>query len=191
MMGNEVINVDLAFHVPVDNLGYIGTATRATKGRALPDATRYQLERPRCDLGTGFGHTDNNRLTPTAMAALQRLAHDFGVAHTLEGVIRSTIGKLDNMINDVFHLVGIHKIGHPKLASHGFALGVEVHTDDFVSTDHFGTLDDVEPNPAQAKDHHIGTRFNIRGKQHRPEPSSDPTPYIANLVKRGVFADFC
>jgi hypothetical protein len=42
------IDLDLAFHVPVDDLGDVGAAARAAEGRALPD--RDLLEWSGCDL---------------------------------------------------------------------------------------------------------------------------------------------
>jgi hypothetical protein len=41
------VDVDLAVHVPVDDLRHVGAAARAAEGGALPDAAGDQLERPR------------------------------------------------------------------------------------------------------------------------------------------------
>src|SRR5678815_4259426 len=46
---DQVIDVDLALHVPVDDLRYVGAAARAAERSALPDAARHQLERTRLD----------------------------------------------------------------------------------------------------------------------------------------------
>src|SRR6266849_4009404 len=45
-VGDQIVDIDLAVHVPVDDLGHIGATARATEGRALPYPARYQLERP-------------------------------------------------------------------------------------------------------------------------------------------------
>src|ERR1700760_2691899 len=55
-MGDHRIDLDLAAHVPVDDLRHVGTAASAAKGRALPDAAGDELEGARCDLLTGFGY---------------------------------------------------------------------------------------------------------------------------------------
>src|SRR3546814_6357601 len=43
-MGDEVVDVDLAVHIPVDDLGNIGTAACAAECRAFPFASGNQLE---------------------------------------------------------------------------------------------------------------------------------------------------
>src|SRR5690606_2483425 len=88
---NEIVDIDLAVHIPVDDARYIGAATRATKCRSLPDSAGDQLEWPRGDLGAGFGHTDNDRLAPAAVAAFQCLAHDLGIADTFERIVSAAI----------------------------------------------------------------------------------------------------
>src|ERR1044072_525470 len=42
-VGDQVVDVDLALHVPVDDLRHVGAAARATERRALPPAPRYHL----------------------------------------------------------------------------------------------------------------------------------------------------
>src|SRR5271168_1899187 len=46
---DQTVDVDLALHVPVDDLGYVGASARAAEGRAFPNAPRYELEGPRGD----------------------------------------------------------------------------------------------------------------------------------------------
>src|SRR3546814_12317449 len=75
------------------------------------------------DFGAGLGHADDDGLAPAAMAAFQRLTHDLGITYALEGIIGAAISQLDNMIDDVFNLVGINEVRHAELARHGFALG--------------------------------------------------------------------
>src|SRR5205085_650668 len=45
-MGDHRIDLDLAVHVPVDDLRHVGTAARAAERRALPDPAGNQLEWP-------------------------------------------------------------------------------------------------------------------------------------------------
>ncbi len=47
---NHWVDLDLALHVPVDDLRNVGAAARAAEGGALPDPSRDQLKRPRRDL---------------------------------------------------------------------------------------------------------------------------------------------
>ena len=58
-MRDEVVDVDLSVHVPVDDLRHVGTSLGAAEGRTLPDATGDQLERPGGDLRAGRRHADD------------------------------------------------------------------------------------------------------------------------------------
>src|SRR5690606_37495640 len=123
-------------------------------------------------------------LAPAAMATFERLAHDFGVADAFEGVVRATIGELDNMGHDMLDLVGIDEVGHPELARHGFALGVQIHPNDLVCAHHLGALYDVQPDPAQPEHHHVGARLDLGGQQDRANACGDTATDVADLVKR-------
>ena len=52
-VGDQVVDVDLAVHVPVDDLRHVGAAFRAAEGRAAPDPSSDQLERPGGDFLAG------------------------------------------------------------------------------------------------------------------------------------------
>src|ERR1700761_489970 len=78
-VGDHRVDLDLAVHVPVDDLGHVGPATGAAEGRALPDPPGDQLERTGGDLLARLGHADDDALAPAAVAGLERLAHDAGV----------------------------------------------------------------------------------------------------------------
>src|SRR5690606_24797282 len=78
-MRNQVINIELAFHIPVDNFWYVGTTACTTESRAFPFASGHQLERTGTDFLTGCSNADDEGLTPALVAAFQRLAHGGGV----------------------------------------------------------------------------------------------------------------
>src|SRR5699024_4392912 len=119
---NEVIDVDLAFHVPVHNGGYIGTAPGAPKGRAFPFAPRDELEGAGGYLGTGGCHANDDGLAPAAMAAFQCLSHDIGVADALERIVDAAISQLNDIVNHVFGLFGVDEVCHAELPGHGFSV---------------------------------------------------------------------
>ena len=75
LVGDQVVDVELAVHVPIDDPGHIGAAARAAEGRAFPLAPGDQLKRPRADLGAGLGHADDDAAAPTLVRAFQRLAY--------------------------------------------------------------------------------------------------------------------
>src|SRR3954453_13290523 len=49
-VGDEIVDVDLAFHVPVDDPGDIGASARAAERGAFPYPSGDELKRPRLDL---------------------------------------------------------------------------------------------------------------------------------------------
>ena len=54
-VGDHRVDLDLAVHVPVDDLRHVGAARGAAERGALPDAAGDQLERPGGDLLAGLG----------------------------------------------------------------------------------------------------------------------------------------
>src|SRR3546814_17602879 len=73
LMRDQVIDVDLAVHIPVDDFWHIGTAARAAKGRTFPFAAGDQLEGPGCDLGASFG--DKSEEHTSALQSLMRISY--------------------------------------------------------------------------------------------------------------------
>src|SRR5436190_24337729 len=59
-VGDQVVDVDFAFHVPVDDSRNVRAAPRAAESGPLPDAAGDQLERPRRDFLAGAGDADND-----------------------------------------------------------------------------------------------------------------------------------
>src|SRR5690606_10235087 len=153
----------------VDNTWHISTAAGATKCRTLPHATRHQLEWASRDFRTGFGHANDDGLSPAAVAAFQGFAHDLGVTDALEGIVRAAVSQLDDVIHNVFDIIRVDEVRHTKLASHGFTLRVDIHANDFVGTHHFGALNHVQADTAQAEHHHISARFHVSGVEHRTQ----------------------
>src|SRR5262249_3758107 len=96
-VGDERIDVDLPVHVPVDDLRHIPPALAAAERRAPPLPAGHELEGSRGNLLAGAGHADDHRFAPAAMAALQRLAHEPGVADALEAVVGAAVGQFDDV----------------------------------------------------------------------------------------------
>src|SRR6478752_3387712 len=87
LVGDEGIQRDLAAHRLRDHARQLRAPLDAAERRAAPDAPGHQLERPRADLLPGAGDTDDHRLAPTLVAALQRRAHHLDVADALEAEV--------------------------------------------------------------------------------------------------------
>src|SRR3546814_6852655 len=94
-MGNQVVNIDLAAHIPVADLGHVRPAPRAAKGAPLPYAAGDELERPGGNFLASFGNTDDDAFTPAALAELQSLAHVVRMAAAFETVIRTSISFIN------------------------------------------------------------------------------------------------
>src|SRR5882672_4764926 len=83
-VGDEVVDVDLLLHVPIDNSRHVAAALGATERGSLPHAPRYQLKWPRPDFLSRAGDADDGRDAPALVATLQRLAHHVYVADAFE-----------------------------------------------------------------------------------------------------------
>ena len=57
-MGDHRVDLDLALHVPVDDLRHVSAAARVAERGALPHPPRDELERPRGNLGAGRRHAE-------------------------------------------------------------------------------------------------------------------------------------
>src|SRR3712207_7695391 len=71
-VGDQIVDVDLALHVPVDDPGHVRASARAAEGRALPDPAGDELERAGGDLLAGLGHADDDAIAPAPAAAFDR-----------------------------------------------------------------------------------------------------------------------
>ena len=79
-VGDEIVDVDLALHVPVDDSRHLGPALGAAEGGAAPDAPGDELEGARRNLLAGAGNADDGG----------HAAAD--VAHLVEGCVLATPG---------------------------------------------------------------------------------------------------
>src|SRR3954467_5718928 len=59
-VGDQVVDIDLAIHEPVDDFRYVGAAAGAAERGAFPHAPGDQLERSRRDLLAGAGDADDD-----------------------------------------------------------------------------------------------------------------------------------
>src|SRR4029077_17815932 len=179
---DEVVDVYLSVHVPVHDLGHVGTATRAAERRTLPHAPRHPLKRPRLDLLSGTGDPDDPRHAPAAMTAFERLAHEFDVTDTLEAVISAAVGERAQVRHEIPRpLLRVHEVRHAEARGERLAARVEVDTDDAIRACQARPLDDVQPNAAQAKHHHVRARFDLCGVDHRADTRGHAAADVTDL----------
>src|SRR6266404_5599859 len=167
-MGDHRIDLDLALHIPFDDLGHVGAPARAAERGAFPHSSRHQLKRPRRNLRARGRHADDDRLAPAAMAGFQRLPHHRDVAGAVERVIGAAdlVGArfchIDEMRDQVLaEFFWIDKVGHPKTLAPRLAVVVDIDPDDHVGAGEPQALQHVEPNTAQPKDDRLGTLLDL------------------------------
>src|SRR5260370_38003225 len=59
-VSDQIVDVDAAIHVPVDNFRNVATSARAAERGSFPGAAGHELERTRRDLLARAGDTDDN-----------------------------------------------------------------------------------------------------------------------------------
>src|SRR6185295_8144418 len=99
--GDQIVDIDLLVHVPIDDLRYVGATPGAAESGPLPDAAGHQLERPGRDLLAGARDTDDDRDAPALVAAFERLAHGLHIADAFEAVISAPLGQVDEVGDEI------------------------------------------------------------------------------------------
>src|SRR3989441_654797 len=190
LVRDQVVDVDLALHVPVYDFRHVAPALGAAERGALPYAPGDQLERARLDLLAGARDADDHRHPPALVAALERLAHHVDVADAFEAVVGAALGQVHQVRDQV--LAGFFRVdemGHAELLGERLARRIEIHTDDHVCARHPRALHDVEPDAAEAEYHHVRPRLDLGGVDHRADAGGHAAADVAHLVERGVLAD--
>src|SRR5579871_663770 len=189
-VGDQVVDVDPAVHVPVDDLRHVGAAARTAERRPFPHPPGDELERACLDFLARARHADDDRHTPTAVAAFQGLAHEIHVADAFEAVVRAASRQIDQMRHQLpFDLLRIDEVRQTEPPRQRLPGGVHVHADDHVRPDHPGALDDVQSDPPQPEHHDIGAGFHLCSIDHRSDAGGDPATDVADHVEGRVLAD--
>src|SRR6266536_4836994 len=86
--------------------------------------------------------TNDDTLTPTLVASLQRSTHNTNITRAVKGVIKTTIGHLNQLLLNglVLKLGRVHEIRGTKLVSPFLLLGVQVDDNDLASLPLNGAL---------------------------------------------------
>src|SRR5690625_4047819 len=141
VMGNEVVDVELAFHVTVDIARQLGATLDAAERGAAPDAPGDELERPRFDGFAGAGHTDNGGFTPALVATLQRRPHDLRVADAFERMVDTAVRHFDDdFLNRRVVILRIDAVSGAQLAGELELVRIDVDGDDAAGAGHHRAL---------------------------------------------------
>src|SRR5579883_1460765 len=191
------IDLDLAFHVPVHDLGHVRASSRTPEGGAAPDPPGNELERPGGNLLSGARNPDDDALAPAAVAGFQRLAHHRHVAGAIECIVGAAdlvgtaFGHVDQIGDELAtDLLRVDEMGHPEAFAPRLALRIDVDPDDHVGGGEPKPLDDIEADAAKAEHDAGGASFNFGCVEDGADPGRHPAADVADLVKRCVGADF-
>ena len=121
-------------------------------------------------------HPNDAALSPALVAALECLPHHIDVTNALEAVVDTATRHLDQVINDVVDLAGVHKVRHAKLGRQFFFVGIEVDANNAAGSDQLGALNHVEANATQTEDGDGGTGSTFIVKATAPMPVVTPQP---------------
>src|SRR6266851_9162236 len=191
LMGDQLVDLDLAVHVPVDDARDVAAAARAAKGGAFPDPTGDQLKRPRADLLPRGGDADDDADAPAAMRAFERLAHRRDIADAFEAVIGPALGQIDEIGHEVaLDLARVDEMGHAEGFGQGTAARVDVDPDDHIGADHAAALHDIEPDAAEPEHDDPGAGLDLGGVDDGADPGRHAAADVADLVEWRVLADF-
>src|SRR5882762_4366214 len=187
---DQVVDVDLLIHVPVDDFRHIASALGAAKRGAFPYAAGDELERARLDFLARARDANDHRHAPALVAAFQGLAHHVDVADAFEAVVGAALGQVHEMRDEVgTGFLRIDEMRHAELLGERLARRIGVHADDHVGARDARALHDVQPDAAQAEYHDVRARLDLGGVDHRADAGGHAAADVTHLVERRVLAD--
>jgi hypothetical protein len=216
-VGDELVDLQLAGHVVVDEIGELRAALDAAESAALPYAAGDELEccsevsnsfcKQRCefiwarltsgsDLLASSSDTNDDALAPALVAGLQGAAHDVHVAGAVESVVEAAVGHVHQPgLNSLAVLqvlgrvdeVGCSELGRPLLLRL-----VHVDDDDLAGFVLDRALDDTQADTASAEDGDGGALLDttLAGGDHRGAVAGgDTAAEQTGTVHRGLLGD--
>lgn len=158
-MRDELVDLEVAVEVVVDEAGQLGAALDTAKSAALPYAAGDELEWASGDFLAGGGNADDNGFSPALVAGLERGAHHVDVASAVEGVVAAAIGHFDELLLDALlaELGGVDKVCGTELLGPLLLCVVDVDDDDHGRLVLSRTLDYGQTDAASAEDGDVGT----------------------------------
>src|SRR5438445_5438395 len=189
LVRDQVVDVDLAIHVPVDDLRHVAPALGAAGRGAFPCTAGDELEAARLDLLARARDADDHRHAPALVAAFERLAHDIDVADAFEAVVGAALGQIYQVRDQLgAGFFRIDEMRDAEFLSERLARRIGIHADDHVGAGHARALHDVQPDAAQAEYHDVRARLDLGGVDHRADAGGHAAAELAHLVERRVLA---
>ena len=125
------------------------------------------------------------------MTTFQCLTHDVHVTDAFEAVVDAATSHLDQVVDDVVDLAGVHEISHTELGSQFFFVGIEIDTDDAASTHQLGALDYIEADATQAKYGDCCTGLYLHGERDGADARGHTATDVTDFVEGRVLTHFC
>src|SRR5713101_6783695 len=189
-MRDQVVDVDLLLHVPVDDFRHVAPALGAAERGAFPYAAGDELERARLDLLARARDADDHRYAPALVAALQGLAHYIDVADAFEAVVGAALGQVHQVRDQLSAgFFRIDEMRDAELLGERLARRIGIHADDHIGAGHARALNHVEPDAPEAEYHDVRARLDLGGVDHRADAGGHAAADVAHLVEGRVLAD--
>lgn len=163
-VGDEVVNLERAVLVSLDNLRQLSSALDTAKSRSLPHSAGDQLERSGGNLLASSSNTNDDGLAPALVAGLESLSHDGHVSGTVKCELTASVGHLDQLVDNggsLGQLGGVDEVGGAKLVSPGLLVAIDVDDNDLAGLSLLGTHDNGQTNTASSKDSDVVALLHV------------------------------
>jgi len=146
------------------------------------------------NLLTSSSDTNDDALTPTLVAGLERAAHDVDVTSAVKGVVTATVRHLNQLLLDrlTLEVSGVDKVSRAKLGTPLLFLVVDVDDNDLLGAVLDSSLDDGQTDTASAKDSDVGALLDTAlagGNDGRAISGGDTATEQAGAVHRGLVSN--
>ena len=190
-VGNQVVYIDFPIHVPVHDLGYIGSTFGTTERGTAPDSSCNKLERSCTNFLASSGHSDNDALAPTLVTAFECRSHKIHISNTFKTEVGSSASQRNQVGYQItFNLVWIDKMCHAEFPCKGFTGRVNINANDLVSARNSCTLNNIETDSTKTKNHHVITRLHFSSIDDSTNSSRHSATDITYFVEWCIFTNF-
>lgn len=191
LVGDVGVDLELAGHALLDELGDLRAGLEATEGGTHPDTAGDELEGAGGDLLASASDTDDDTLAPTNVASLESSAHDLDVTGAVEGVVDTTTGHLnENLLDGGATVVrGVDEVSDSEGGGKLLLVVVEVDTNDLLGAGALAGLDDGETDGTHTEDGADRVRLNLGGVLHSTPAGGKTAAEKVHLLEGGLVVD--
>lgn len=191
-VGDELVDLQLAFQVVVNNAWQLRAALHTTESSTLPHTAGDQLERSGGDFFAGRSNTNDDGCTPALVACFQSVSHDVDVTGAVKSVVASAVGHLDQLLHDglaILQLGRVDESSGAKLLGPLLLLVVQVHNNDLLGLSLLGTLHNRQTDTASAENSNVVALLHIGSDGGSSVTGGDTTAQQTGLVEASLLVD--